>query len=97
MKRAFWKEAVVYLIYPRYTEINGEQALADADSVFYYYQELIRLRKQHPIMVYADYELLLQEHEYIYAYTRTLEGEKWLILESAGSGSLTNADKPLQV
>ncbi|MEK3713859.1 hypothetical protein [Paenibacillus sp. FSL R7-0333] len=48
-------------------------------------------------MVYADYELLLPEHEYIYAYTRTLEGEKWLILEPAGSGSLTNADKPLQI
>lgn len=57
-----------------------EQALADPDSVFYYYQQLIRLRKQHLIMVYGDYELLLPEHEYIYAYTRTLEGEKWLIL-----------------
>ncbi|WP_340022339.1 alpha-glucosidase [Paenibacillus sp. FSL K6-1096] len=65
---------------PRYTEINVEQALADPDSVFYYYQQLIRLRKQHLIMVYGDYELLLPEHEYIYAYTRTLEGEKWLIL-----------------
>lgn len=65
---------------PRYTEINVEQALADPDSVFYYYQQLISLRKQHLIMVYGEYELLLPEHEYIYAYTRTLDGEKWLVL-----------------
>lgn len=65
---------------PRYEEINVEQALADPDSIFYYYQKLIRLRKEHPIMVYGDYELLLPEHENIYAYTRTLEGERWLIL-----------------
>ncbi|MNC58266.1 Oligo-1,6-glucosidase [compost metagenome] len=65
---------------PRYEEINVDQALADPDSVFYYYQKLISLRKKHPVMVYGDYELLLPEHEFIYAYTRTLEGERWLIL-----------------
>ncbi|MBY3622064.1 alpha-glucosidase [Acinetobacter sp. CUI P1] len=65
---------------PIYKEINVEQALADSDSIFYYYQELIALRKKNPIMVYGDYKLLLPDHENIYAYTRTLEDEQWLIL-----------------
>ena len=33
---------------PNYPAINVEQALADPDSIFYYYQKLIRLRKTHP-------------------------------------------------
>ncbi|WP_150275592.1 glycoside hydrolase family 13 protein [Paenibacillus tepidiphilus] len=65
---------------PNYTDINTEQALADPDSVFYYYQQLIALRKKHLIMVYGDYELLLPENEYVYAYSRTLKNEKWLVL-----------------
>ncbi|MHA6529440.1 glycoside hydrolase family 13 protein [Paenibacillus sp. BAC0078] len=65
---------------PSYETINVEQALADPDSVFYYYQKLIRLRKEHLIMVYGEYKLLLPEHENIYAYTRTLENEQWLVL-----------------
>ncbi|MNE78133.1 Oligo-1,6-glucosidase [compost metagenome] len=31
-------------------------------------------------MSYGEYELLLPDHEYIYAYTRTLDNEKWLVL-----------------
>lgn len=65
---------------PNYTEINTEQALADPDSIFHYYRKLISLRRNSPIMVYGDYELLLTDHEFIYAYTRTLEDERWLIL-----------------
>lgn len=30
---------------PRYTEINNEEALKNPDSIFYYYQNLIKLRK----------------------------------------------------
>ncbi|MDQ0191877.1 glycoside hydrolase family 13 protein [Paenibacillus wynnii] len=65
---------------PNYNEINVEQALADPESIFYYYQQLIKLRKENPIMVYGKYELLLPEHEYLYAYTRSLDNEKWLVL-----------------
>ncbi|ASA26181.1 glycoside hydrolase family 13 protein [Paenibacillus donghaensis] len=74
---------------PNYTSINVEEALADPDSVFHYYRQLIALRKHHPVMVYGDYELLLPEHEYIYAYTRTLEDIRWLVL-------LNFSDQPQQ-
>lgn len=65
---------------PNYPEINVEQALADPDSIFYYYQQLIRLRKSVPAMVYGTYDLLLPGHEQIYAFTRTLENERLLVV-----------------
>jgi oligo-1,6-glucosidase len=65
---------------PNYTEINVEQALADPNSVFYYYQKLLRLRKEHPIIVYGTYDLILDEHEEIYAFTRTGEDGRLLVI-----------------
>ncbi|MCE1709236.1 alpha,alpha-phosphotrehalase, partial [Enterobacter hormaechei] len=38
-----------------YPEINAEIALQDEDSVFYCYHNLIKLRKQQPILTYGDY------------------------------------------
>lgn len=68
-----------YQVNPNYTEINAEDAMSREDSVFYYYQKLIRLRREHEIMAYGIYDLLLPEDEDLYIYTRTLENEKWLI------------------
>ncbi len=56
------------------------QALADPESIFYYYQMLIRLRKQQPVIVYGRYDLLLEHHGQIYAFTRTLGDERLLVL-----------------
>lgn len=69
-----------YQVNPNYTEINAEDAMSREDSVFYYYQKLIRLRREHEIMACGIYDLLLPEDEDLYIYTRTLENEKWLIL-----------------
>ncbi|MEW8976594.1 MAG: alpha-amylase family glycosyl hydrolase, partial [Exiguobacterium sp.] len=38
---------------PNYPDINVEQALADEQSIFYYYQQLIRLRHDHELVVYG--------------------------------------------
>ncbi len=63
-----------------YREINAAQALKDPDSIFYYYQKLIRLRKENPVIVYGRYNLILAEHEQIYAFTRTLEDDRLLVI-----------------
>jgi oligo-1,6-glucosidase len=63
-----------------YKEINVEQALADPNSIFYYYQKLIQLRQQHPIIVYGTYDLILDDHEAIYAFTRTGEDGRLLVI-----------------
>ena len=65
---------------PNYAEINVAQALADPDSVFYYYQKLIRLRQTVPVLAYGTYDLILPEHEQIYAFTRTLDDERLLVV-----------------
>ena len=65
---------------PNYTEINVKEALEDKDSVFYYYQKLIKLRKEHDVIVYGVYELLEPEHPDLYVYTRTLDDEKLLVV-----------------
>jgi len=65
---------------PNYQEINASREIADEESVFHYYKKLIGLRKQHKIMVYGDYELLLPDSGEIFAYTRTLDGEKLLVI-----------------
>lgn len=65
---------------PNYRQINAEQALADPQSIFYYYQQLIRLRKTNPIIVHGRYDLILEDDEAIYAFTRTLESERLLVI-----------------
>ena len=65
---------------PNYRTINAKAALADADSVFHYYQKLIALRKEQPILVYGHYTLLEPDHESLYVYTRTLEEQKMLVI-----------------
>ncbi|SDH18010.1 oligo-1,6-glucosidase [Alteribacillus persepolensis] len=65
---------------PNYKNINVKQSLENPDSVFYYYQKLIQLRKREQTIVYGDYELLLEDDEEVFAYTRTLKGETLLIV-----------------
>ena len=63
-----------------YKRINTENALADSDSVFYYYQKLIALRHELPIITDGVYELLDAENEKIYAYLRKGEKESLIVL-----------------
>ncbi len=63
-----------------YKEINVKQALADRDSIFYYYQKLILLRREVPGIVYGTYDLILDSDEQIYAFTRTLENDLLLVV-----------------
>ena len=61
-----------------YKEINAVQQLGDPDSVFHYYQKLIRLRKEKDIIVYGDFEALYRDDDKIFAYTRKLDQKKLL-------------------
>ena len=62
---------------PNYTEMNVEAELQNPDSVFYTYQKLIQLRKEYPIVVWGDYELLNTSSN-VFSYYRTLGEERWL-------------------
>ena len=64
---------------PNYREINAAREMADPDSVFRYYQKLIRLRKEYPVFADGVFSLLLEEDEQIFAYTRTNEESELLV------------------
>lgn len=64
---------------PNYREINAAKELADPDSVFYTYQKLVQLRKEHPLMIWGDFQML-DTAETIFAYLRHYEGETWLVV-----------------
>jgi len=65
-----------------YKSINAEEALNDKSSVFYHYQKLIKLRKEHDIIAYGDFEIILKEHDEIYAFLRHYNNEKLLVINN---------------
>lgn len=65
---------------PNYKTINADNQLSDPDSVFSYYQRLIRLRKGHPVFREGTFRLVLADHEDIFAYTRTTAAAQLLVV-----------------
>ena len=65
-----------------YKELNAENALKDKDSVFYHYQNLIKLRKEYDIITDGDYELLAPDDDKIFAYLRSIDKEKLLVVNN---------------
>ena len=60
--------------------INAEAALAQPDSVFHHYRQLLALRKQWPVLVHGRYTLLLPAHPHVFAYLRSDEQHSVVVL-----------------
>ncbi len=65
---------------PNYEMINVESQQHDPHSVLNFYRQMIHLRKREPALIYGRYEPLLDDHEQIYAYGRTLGEERVVVL-----------------
>ena len=65
---------------PNHTNINAAAALADPHSIFQYYARLIRLRQAHPVIIDGRYELVEAASPWIFAYTRTNDAARLLVL-----------------
>lgn len=65
---------------PNYRFLNAERCMADPDSVFCYYQKLIRLRHELPVVTTGVYRLLDAENEDVYAYLREGAEETLVVL-----------------
>ena len=62
--------------------INVSAQEEDQASVLNYFRRMVAVRKKNPGLIYGAYSLLLEDSEEIYAYTRTLDKECFLILLS---------------
>jgi len=68
-----------------YKKINVENNLKNKNSLWYHYQELIRLRKQsdyHEIITYGEFELLDPLDENLFCYKRILKDQSLLVINS---------------
>lgn len=55
---------------PNYKRINAAAQIGDEDSVYNYYRKLISLRKEYPIIVNGDFELVGEDNADVFAYLR---------------------------
>ncbi|WP_436877089.1 alpha,alpha-phosphotrehalase [Siccibacter turicensis] len=70
-----------------YHTINAEAAMNDPDSVFYAYQQLIRLRKAQPVFTQGDYRDLLPEHPHLWCYRREWQGQALMVVANLSHDS----------
>ena len=79
-----------------YKEINAGECLEDSDSIFYYYQKLVGLRKEYDVISEGGYEPVLEDHEAVFAYKRTYGGDTLVLTNfSDRSQSIAAADLKL--
>jgi glycosidase len=67
------------MLNPNYREINAEEQTRRSDSVFAYYQTLIKLRKKMEIITEGDYTLLLPDDPDLFVYVRRYRREELLV------------------
>ena len=65
---------------PNYREWNVELQEKDPASILHYFRKMVHIRKSNPVLVYGSYHLLDKEHPQVYAYTRKLADEEFLVL-----------------
>lgn len=65
---------------PNYKKVNEAAQEKDPNSVLNYFRKITLLRKENPVLVYGNYELLDETNKQVYAYTRSLNNKKVLVL-----------------
>ncbi|MFS0880349.1 glycoside hydrolase family 13 protein [Metabacillus niabensis] len=62
-----------------YKEINVAAQQENNRSVLQFYKNMIRLKKANEVFTYGTYNLILDDHPQIYAYTRTTEDNQVVV------------------
>lgn len=65
---------------PNYKEINVARQQKDPNSIFTFYKKMISTKKENDILIYGKYDLILEDNEQIYAYTRSIDNEKIVVI-----------------
>ncbi|ADF99383.1 alpha-glucosidase [Clostridium botulinum] len=83
----FSKEKPWMKVNPNYVDINAREQENNLNSILNFYKKIIRVKKENEVLIYGKYNLILAHHEQIYAYTRTLGNEKFIVI-----ANLTNKE-----
>ncbi|MTV82029.1 glycoside hydrolase family 13 protein [Secundilactobacillus folii] len=78
-----------FALNPNYQAINAKAALADQNSVFYYYQKLIALRHRSDLIKLGHFELLGADDPDIFAYHRHYDRQTLLVISNFTAQRLT--------
>ncbi|WP_174842709.1 glycoside hydrolase family 13 protein [Spirosoma rhododendri] len=65
---------------PNYPTVNVATEEADPASCLHYFRKMVRLRRENDVLIYGQYALLDAANPQVYAYTRTWEGRRLLVL-----------------
>ncbi|MEH6692998.1 MAG: alpha-glucosidase [Pseudorhizobium pelagicum] len=65
---------------PNFATVNAETQVDDDQSIWSHYRKLIDLRKHHQVIVYGRYQSWLDQHPDVFVYSRTLEGDRLVVL-----------------
>ena len=81
---------------PKYTEINLEADRASENSIFAYYQELTKMRRENPAIIDGDLKFYLDGHDQIIMYTRACARQTLLIIANY-SGTEVSFELPAEL
>ena len=76
-----------------YPQINVEDALNDNESIYHFYQKLLKLRNESKIAIDGKFDLVSPDDSDVFAYTRTL-GDKTMLVVGSFSDKKIKFDIP---
>jgi len=76
-------------VHPNHTEVNAAAAWAEEDSVLHHYRRLIELRHTLPVVAHGRFAMLLAEHEQVYAFTRTWDEVRLLVIANLSGADVS--------
>ncbi|MFE9750181.1 alpha-glucosidase [Saccharothrix saharensis] len=76
---------------PNHTWLNAQAQYDDPRSVFNHYRRLIELRHSLPVIARGDFRMLLADEPYLYAYERTLDNDRLLVVANLSGTTQTTA------
>ena len=79
-----------------YRQINVESERQEQDSIFSFYQQLIRLRHERPLIAEGSITFLERKNTDIIAYQRELDGEKLVVFCNFRSHEVSLQEESLQ-
>lgn len=77
---------------PNYKNINVAKQQEDKHSILTFYKDLIKLKKSDDLYTYGNFELVDADNPKVFAYTRTLNNKRALIV-----GNLSNETSGLNI